>query len=199
MQLTARRCRAAVKPGQAREYGHANIDVVEADPLFEGLPAELDVWMSHGDQVETLPPGFARLAQTATCPNAAMGDTRRRIFGLQFHPRWWPHAAGQPPFLRHFPVRYLRLHRRLAHVVLHRGERRRHPQAGRQVHVICGLSGGVDSSVVAALLHRAIGPQLHCIFVDNGLLRYREAEQVESTFRERMGIDLHVAHAQTCS
>jgi GMP synthase (glutamine-hydrolysing) len=195
MQLTARALDGHVKPGQSREYGHAAIDVVETDPLFDGLPAELDVWMSHGDQVETLPPGFHRLAQTATCPNAAMGDPKRRIYGLQFHPEV-VHTPQGTPILRHF----------LFDVCECTGDWRMSSFIEESVtairkkvgksHVICGLSGGVDSTVVAALLHRAIGPQLHCIFVDNGLLRYREAEQVEKTFRERMELDLHVAHAQ---
>ena len=195
MQLTARALDGTVKPGHAREYGHANIDVVEAAPLFAGLPAELDVWMSHGDQVQTLPPGFIRLAQTVTCPNAAMGDVKRRIFGLQFHPEV-VHTPQGTAILRHF----------LFDVCAYTGDWRMssfieesvaaiRKQVGKS-HVICGLSGGVDSSVVAALLHRAIGPQLHCIFVDNGLLRYGEARQVETTFCESMKLDLHVAHAQ---
>ena len=195
MQLTARALNGTVKPGQAREYGHANIDVVESDPLFEGLPSELDVWMSHGDQVETLPHGFARLAQTATCPNAAMGDPTRRIFGLQFHPEV-VHTPQGTAILRHylFDVCGCTGDWRMASFIEESVAAIR-KQVGKS-HVICGLSGGVDSSVVAALLHRAIGPQLHCIFVDNGLLRHREAEQVETTFRERMSLDLHVAHAQ---
>ena len=195
MQLTARALQGAVKPGQAREYGHANIDVVEPVPLFAGLPPALDVWMSHGDQVETLPHGFARLAQTATCPNAAMGDPTRRIFGLQFHPEV-VHTPQGTAILRHF----------LFDVCGCTGDWQMASFIEESVaairkkvgtsHVICGLSGGVDSSVVAALLHRAIGPQLHCIFVDNGLLRHGEARQVENTFRERIKLDLHVAHAQ---
>ncbi|MFZ4394329.1 MAG: glutamine-hydrolyzing GMP synthase [Kiritimatiellia bacterium] len=195
MQLTARALQGTVKPGHAREYGRANIDVVEAYPLFADLPAQLDVWMSHGDQVETLPPGFIRMAQTATCPNAAMGDATRRIFGLQFHPEV-VHTPQGTAILRQF----------LFNVCACAGDWRMSSFIEESVaairqkvgksHVICGLSGGVDSCVVAALLHRAIGPQLHCIFVDNGLLRYREAEQVETTFRERLQLDLHVAHAQ---
>jgi GMP synthase (glutamine-hydrolysing) len=195
MQLTARALHGTVKPGQAREYGHARIDVVDADPLFIDLPAELDVWMSHGDQVETLPPGFTRMAQTSTCPNAAMGNADRRIYGLQFHPEV-VHTPQGTAILRHFLFNCCKCTGdwRMSSFIEESVEAIR--QKVGSSHVICGLSGGVDSSVVAALLHRAIGPQLHCIFVDNGLLRYREAEQVETTFRERMGFDLHVAHAQ---
>ena len=195
MQLTARALHGTVKPGQAREYGHARIDVVDADPLFSDLPADLDVWMSHGDQVETLPPGFTRLAQTATCPNAAMGDAARRIFGLQFHPEV-VHTPQGTAILRHFlfDVCECTGDWRMASFIEESVATIR--QKVGSSHVICGLSGGVDSCVVAALLHRAIGPQLHCIFVDNGLLRYQEAEQVETTFRDGLGLDLHVAHAQ---
>ena len=195
MQLTAKTLHGTVKPGHAREYGHALIDVVDTSSIFAGLPAELDVWMSHGDQVAEMPAGFQRLAQTATCPNAAMGDPARRIYGLQFHPEV-VHTPQGTPILRHF----------LFNVCGCTGDWRMASFIEESVatirakvgtdHVICGLSGGVDSSVVAALLHRAIGPQLHCIFVDNGLLRHGESEQVETTFREKMQLDLHVANSQ---
>ena len=195
MQLTAKTLHGTVKPGHAREYGHALIDVVDTSSIFAGLPAELDVWMSHGDQVAEMPAGFQRLAQTATCPNAAMGDPARRIYGLQFHPEV-VHTPQGTQILRHF----------LFDVCGCTGDWRMSSFIEESVatirakvgtdHVICGLSGGVDSSVVAALLHRAIGPQLHCIFVDNGLLRHGESEQVETTFREKMQLDLHVANSQ---
>jgi GMP synthase (glutamine-hydrolysing) len=195
MQLGARSLGGTVKPGRSREYGHARIDVVEPAPLFAGLPAGLDVWMSHGDQVETLPPGFRRLAQTPTCPNAAMGDPARRIFGLQFHPEV-VHTPQGTAILRHFlfDVCGCTGDWQMAAFIDESVIAIRRRVGGE--HVVCGLSGGVDSSVVAALLHRAIGPNLHCIFVDNGLLRHGEATQVETTFREKMGLDLHVAHAQ---
>lgn len=195
MQLTARTLGGQVKPGHSREYGHARINVTEPKPLFEHLPSELDVWMSHGDQVAELPEGFVRLAQTATCPNAAMGDQTRRIFGLQFHPEV-VHTPQGTPILRHFlfDICGCAGDWRMA-AFIEESVAAIRKKVGTE-HVVCGLSGGVDSSVVAALLHRAIGPQLHCIFVDNGLLRYGEAAQVETTFRESMGLDLHVAHAQ---
>jgi GMP synthase (glutamine-hydrolysing) len=195
MQLTAKTLGGTVKPGHAREYGHARIDVVAPQDVFAGLPPHMNVWMSHGDQVAELPPGFVRLAQTATCPNAAMGDGGRHIYGLQFHPEV-VHTPKGTQLLRQFlfdicgcPGDW-----KMSSFIDESVARIR-AQVG-SAHVICGLSGGVDSSVVAALLHRAIGPQLHCIFVDNGLLRYGEAEQVEKTFREQMPLDLRIAHAQ---
>ncbi len=195
MQLVARELQGHVIPGQSREYGHARITVVEPGALFAGLLPELDVWMSHGDQVETLPPGFRRYAETPTCPNAAMGDPARRIYGLQFHPEV-VHTTQGTDILRHFlfDVCGCSGDWRMASFIDESVERLRR-RIGDS-HVICGLSGGVDSAVVAALLHRAIGAQLHCIFVDNGLLRHGEAVQVEATFRQQLGFDLRVAHAQ---
>ncbi len=195
MQLTAQVLGGRVRSEKRREFGRAIISVVKASPLFDGLPPELEVWMSHGDQVVDLPAGFERLAQTPTCSNAAIGDAARNIYGLQFHPEV-VHTPRGTELLRKFlfdvcgcPADW-RMSAFVAESI-----RSIREKVGSS-HVICGLSGGVDSSVVAALLHKAIGPQLHCIFVDNGLLRFGEAEQVETTFREKMGLDLRVAHAQ---
>ena len=195
MQLTAQALGGLVRAGTRREYGRALVDVIAADPLFADLPPELEVWMSHGDQVVERPPGFEAPAQTPTCPTAAMGNALRRIYGLQFHPEV-VHTPKGTEILRRFLFNVCgctpdwRMSSFAAEAI---GRIREQVGDG---HVICGLSGGVDSSVVAALLHRAIGPRLHCIFVDNGLLRAGEAEQVEATFRGKMGLDLHVAHAQ---
>ncbi len=194
-QMTGKLLGGAVKPGHAREYGSARIHVTQPDPLFRDLPGDLDVWMSHGDQVETLPPGFSVMARTETCPVAAMGNPQRRIYGLQFHPEV-VHTPRGTDILRRFlfDVCGCRPDWEMAQFV------RESVQAIREKvgdgHVLCGLSGGVDSSVVAALLHRAIGRQLHCVFVDNGLLRSGEARQVEETFGSAFGMDLRVAHAQ---
>jgi len=194
-QMTGKLLGGVVKPGHAREYGSARINVTQPEPLFRDLPADLDVWMSHGDQVETLPPGFSVMARTDTCPVAAMGNAARRIYGLQFHPEV-VHTPRGTEILRRFlfDVCACRPDWEMAQFV------RESIAAVREKvgdgHVLCGLSGGVDSSVVAALLHKAIGPQLHCVFVDNGLLRHGEAKQVEETFGKAFGIDLHVAHAQ---
>ena len=195
MQLTAQILGGQVRAGTRREYGRALVNVIAADPLFTDLPPELEVWMSHGDQVAERPPGFEALAQTTTCPAAAMGNALRRIYGLQFHPEV-VHTPRGTEILRRFLFSVCgctpdwRMSSFAAEAI-----GRIRGQVG-DAHVICGLSGGVDSSVVAALLHRAIGPQLHCIFVDNGLLRAGEAEQVEATFHDKMGLDLHVAHVQ---
>jgi GMP synthase (glutamine-hydrolysing) len=171
------------------------VNVSEAGDLFRGLPGALDVWMSHGDQVEAMPPGFRVMARTETCPVAAMGNAARRIYGLQFHPEV-VHTPKGAELLRRFlfDVCKCRPDWEMAQFI------KESVQAIREKvgdgHVLCGLSGGVDSSVVAALLHKAIGKQLHCVFVDNGVLRHGEDVQVEKTFGEAFGIDLHVARAQ---
>jgi GMP synthase (glutamine-hydrolysing) len=195
MQMTAHLLCGKVKPGKAREFGHARIAVTRKAPLFKGLPGHLEVWMSHGDQVQVMPKGFQAMAKTPTCPVAAMGDDKRQIYGLQFHPEV-VHTPKGKEILRHFVFEVCRCAGdwQMAQFVKESIVTIR--QAVGKDHVVCGLSGGVDSSVVAVLLHKAIGDQLHCIFVDNGLLRYDEARQVEDTFGKAFGIDLHVAHAQ---
>jgi GMP synthase (glutamine-hydrolysing) len=194
MQLTAKLLGGEVKPGQAREYGPAQVNVTDATTLFRGLPEQLDVWMSHGDQVKAMPDGFIRLAQTDTCPNAAMAHPARKIFGLQFHPEV-VHTPRGAEILRQFIFTACgcRENWQMSGFVQESIEAVRRKVG--QEHVVCGLSGGVDSSVVAVLLHKAIGRQLHCIFVDNGLLRAGEAQQVQATFGGAFGIDLHTVTA----
>ncbi|MDD4870244.1 MAG: glutamine-hydrolyzing GMP synthase [Kiritimatiellae bacterium] len=195
MQMTGMLLGGVVKPGKAREYGNAKITVTVQDPLFKGLSTKLDVWMSHGDQVEILPQGFHAMAKTDTCPNAAMGDDKRRIYGLQFHPEV-VHTPRGTDVLKHFlfDVCNCAGDWEMAQFIKESVDFIR-KTVGKD-HVVCGLSGGVDSSVVAVLLHKAIGNQLHCIFVDNGLLRHDESRQVEETFGKAFKIDLHVCHAQ---
>ena len=194
MQMTAKLLGGKVKPGNSREYGSASIAVTNDQPLFAGLPSELDVWMSHGDQVNVLPDGFTARAETGTCPCAAMGNDVRKIYGLQFHPEV-AHTPQGKDIIKHFlfDVCSCAGDWAMAQFIKESVARVR-AQVGDD-HVVCGLSGGVDSSVVARLLQTAIGDQLHCIFVDNGVLRHGEAEQVEKTFGETFGMDLHVAHA----
>jgi GMP synthase (glutamine-hydrolysing) len=194
MQLMGKTLGGTVKPGKEREFGLAQVKVLDRESVFKGVPSVLDVWMSHGDQVEKLPPGFVSAAQTETCPNAAMADERRHLYGLQFHPEV-VHTPRGTDIIRHFlfDICKCRGDWEMAQFVRESVARVR-KQVGSD-HVVCGLSGGVDSSVVAALLHKAIGKQLHCIFVDNGLVRHGETEDVERTFGEAFGIDLHVARA----
>ncbi len=184
MQLLAHRLGGEVQASGHREYGAAQVDVrPSADPVFGGLPASMPVWMSHGDQVRRLPSAFEVLASTATCPVAAMGDTARRFFGVQFHPEV-VHTPEGPRILRNFVVDVCgaRTDWTMGSFLGEQVARLRE-KVGND-HVLCALSGGVDSAVAAAILQRAIGPQLHCVFVDNGLLRAGEREAVVEDFTE---------------
>ncbi len=194
MQMTAKMLGGKVKPGTEREYGHAEIQQSEPSVLFKDLPQSLNVWMSHGDQVEEAPAGFVTAAATGTCPIAAMASDERRVYGLQFHPEVVHTQHGTDVLKRFvFDVCGCSGDWEMSQFVEESVREVREKVGDRQV--ICGLSGGVDSSVVALLLHKALGDQLHCIFVDNGVLRHGEAEDVEKTFGTAFGLDLRVAHS----
>ncbi|NCC51968.1 MAG: glutamine-hydrolyzing GMP synthase [Spartobacteria bacterium] len=194
MQLMAQSMRGAVKPGVSREYGKATIDVRDTTSIFADLPTSLGVWMSHGDQVAELPEGFTTLAKTETCPHAAMANVGRRMYGLQFHPEV-VHTPRGVDILRHYIFEVCGCTGAWKMSAFVQESIKAIRERVGEEHVMCGLSGGVDSSVVAALLHKAIGDQLHCVFVDTGLLRYNEGHEVETTFGDHFGIDLHVARA----
>jgi GMP synthase (glutamine-hydrolysing) len=194
MQLGAQLLGGQVKPAKAREYGRAKLTVVGKDPLVHGLPQETSVWMSHGDQVHDLPAEFIPLATTPTCPYAAARHKSQPFYGVQFHPEVTHTPRGEKIF-ENFLYDICKCSGlwTMGNFV-EESVRRMREQVGSG-KVICGLSGGVDSSVVAALLNKAIGDQLICIFVDNGLLRKNERDLVESTFRDHFRIQLRVHDA----
>jgi GMP synthase (glutamine-hydrolysing) len=195
MQTMAQQLGGGVAPSTEREFGYAEVTVTGATPLLDDLQdrrtpagrALLDVWMSHGDRVDALPPGFTATACTDAIPFAAMSDERRRFYGVQFHPEV-THTTQGARVLERF-VREICGSDALwstGNIIEDAVERVR-AQVGSG-KVLLGLSGGVDSSVVAALLHRAIGNQLVCVFVDHGLLRLGEGDQVMSTFAQHLGV-----------
>jgi GMP synthase (glutamine-hydrolysing) len=194
MQLGCLLLGCDVDKARAREYGRAKLEIKDSKDLFSGIPANTAVWMSHGDQVLGLADDFDTLASTSTCPFAAVRHKRLPFYGLQFHPEV-THTPHGVDMLRNFlyEVCHCSGTWRMADFMQVEAARvRERVGSGR---VICGLSGGVDSSVVAALLAKAIGDQLTCIFVDNGLLRKNERELVETTFRDHFDIDLRVIDA----
>jgi GMP synthase (glutamine-hydrolysing) len=195
MQTMAQQLGGNVAASSEREFGYAEVTVTGASALLDHLEdrrngaghAVLDVWMSHGDRVAALPPGFTGTATTGALPFAAMSDERRRFYGVQFHPEV-THTTQGVRLLERF-VREICGARALWNSgnIIEDLIARVRSQVGAGT-VLLGLSGGVDSAVVAALLHRAIGTQLVCVFVDHGLLRANESEQVMSTFARHMGV-----------
>ncbi|MFO0786869.1 MAG: glutamine-hydrolyzing GMP synthase [Phycisphaerales bacterium] len=198
MQLAAKLLGGRVDRGDHREFGRATLGVTDRSDLFASTPEKMTVWMSHGDQVlETGSAGFETLASTATCPFAAVRAIarNRKFYGLQFHPEvtHTPHGSELiQNFL--FGICGCKSAWRMADFAETAAARVR-KQVGSG-HVVCGLSGGVDSAVTAALLQKAIGDQLTCVFVDTGLLRKGERELVDSTFRGHFHMDLRVIDAE---
>ncbi|RIK72811.1 MAG: GMP synthase (glutamine-hydrolyzing) [Planctomycetota bacterium] len=195
MQLACQALGGKVESSPAREYGRAECQVLVADDLLAGVPSQTQVWMSHGDQVTGIADGFVPLARTATCPYAAVKHRTRPIYGLQFHPEV-THTPDGGTVLKNFLQRACQTSGswKLGDFAAETIQRIR--QRVGNDRVICGLSGGVDSSVVAALIAEAIGPQLSCILVDNGLLRHSEEESVIAEFSKHFKTDLHVVKAE---
>ncbi len=177
-----------------REYGHGHLTIKKPGKLFAGLPRELRIWNSHGDKLTKLPPGFTATAVSENSPFSGIEDAKRGFYGIQFHPEVF-HTERGVDMIRNFLVKVCKSKQDwttkdfIAHTVANIRE-----TVGKS-RVLLGLSGGVDSSVAAALLHKAIGKQLTCVFVDNGLLRKDEREYVEALYKRNFHIDVRVVDA----
>jgi GMP synthase (glutamine-hydrolysing) len=195
MQLGCELLGGNVKGAPAREYGASRLTVTCAEKLFEGLPGEMDVWNSHGDKVAEVSSDFVPLARTANTALAAVRHKTLPFYGVQFHPEV-AHTPLGSEILSNFLYKICGCEGtwRVADFIEEQTSALRRQIGDRGV--VCALSGGVDSSVVALLLHRAIGPRLTCIFVDNGVLRKGEAEQVVQTFRDHYHINLRAVDAR---
>ncbi len=191
MQALTQALGGVVASSQAREYGLAQIDVIADNPL---LKSSQQVWMSHGDRIETPPPGFIVLARSSNSPTAAMGDLAKHRYGVQFHPEVH-HTPGGKDILRRFAVDICGITPDWTpESIIQESVAAIREQVG-DARVLTAVSGGVDSSVATALAHRAIGSQLTAVFVDNGLLRKGEREQVEAAFGGSLGSNLIVVDA----
>ncbi|NGZ66962.1 glutamine-hydrolyzing GMP synthase [Vibrio aestuarianus subsp. cardii] len=195
MQTMAEQLGGKVASSDEREFGYAAVQVTGDSALFAGLEATQDVWMSHGDKVVEIPADFTKIAQTDTCPYAAMANEEKKYYGVQFHPEV-THTKNGLKMLENFVLNVCGCERLwTAESIIEDAVARIKEQVGDD-EVILGLSGGVDSSVVAMLAHRAIGDKLTCVFVDNGLLRLNEAEQVMDMFGNKFGLNIIHVNAE---
>ncbi len=194
-QLIAQQLGGEVARTGVAEYGRTALELIASSGLFAGLPSEQDVWMSHADSIVRAPEGFRVTARTAMVPIAALEDVDRAVYAVQFHPEVAHTVRGQE-ILKHFLYDVCGcLPRWTMTSIVEQAVEAIRAQVGTE-KVICGLSGGVDSAVAAALVHKAVGDQLTCVFVDTGLMRAGESEQVEDTFRRQFQVDLvHVKAA----
>ena len=185
-----------VRPAAKREYGHADVSIVDdKNALFDGLPANLTVWMSHGDEAVELPPGFHLTAKTANAV-AGIANPERRIWAVQFHPEVH-HTRQGTALLRNFLFRICNAKADWTPAHFVQSTIAAIKEKVGEGHAICALSGGVDSSVAAVLVHRAIGTQLTCVFVNNGVLRRNEFFKVQQTMRDKLGLNLVAVDAST--
>ncbi|MFZ7125723.1 MAG: glutamine-hydrolyzing GMP synthase [Desulfobacterales bacterium] len=183
-----------VSRAQKREYGFAELDIRQPDGLFQGVKSRTQCWMSHGDSIETLPKGFVTTAATDNTPIAAVADPIRRLYGLQFHPEV-EHTTDGQKMIRRFLFDVCRCKRSWTMKSFADEATREIREAVGDRKVVLGLSGGVDSSVAALLIHRAVGKRLTCIFVDNGLLRKDEARKLRAVFKQNFQVNIRFVNA----
>ncbi|HBP54406.1 MAG TPA: glutamine-hydrolyzing GMP synthase, partial [Verrucomicrobiales bacterium] len=197
LQMLAESLKGRVEPGLKREYGKGTLEIKDKTcPLFRGLPKRIQVWNSHSDKLTKLPRGFTTVAVTENSDFAAVADIKKHRYGLQFHPEV-VHTPRGSVIIKNFVYDICKCGRNWTMLnYLDQAVEEIRKQVGDE-KVILGLSGGVDSSVAAALIHRAIGDQLTCIFVNNGLLRAREADAVREVFQNNFKLKLRYENATT--
>ncbi len=193
LQLIAHLLGGRVEKADSQEYGRARLRVLKGDPIFEGTPNEFDVWMSHADRVTILPAGFKNLASSTGSPNAVIADQKKKIYGFQFHPEV-SHTDYGKELLKNFVFNICGAEKnwQMGNFVEEKVEEIKERTKGKRV--IAALSGGVDSTVASVLVHRAIGDRLMCFFIDHGLLRMGEREEVENSLKG-LGLPLKVVDA----
>jgi GMP synthase (glutamine-hydrolysing) len=195
LQLMGHFLGGKVAKGERREFGHGTLEIFEKSPLFKGLPKTLKVWNSHGDKLVKVPTGFKAVARTENSEYAAMQNAERRFYALQFHPEVF-HSERGTDIIRNFLVGICGCTGDWSTADFIKRKIQEIRDTVGKGRVLLGLSGGVDSSVAAALIHKAIGKQLTCVFVDNGLLRKGEREYVVSLYKRNFKIDLRVADSE---
>ncbi len=195
MQLMAHLLLGKVQRSAKKEYGPAVLELTQRSRLFEGLPASFSVWMSHGDQVAQLPKGFVRTALSPNSSHAAIEDSKRKLYGIQFHPEV-EHTQHGKEILQNFVFGICKCQKsnKIGDVVEAKIQEIR--QTVGKEHVICATSGGVDSSVVAALVGRAIGKQLICTFVNSGTLRKNEAREARKLLQDQLRLNVKYVNAE---
>ncbi|HDI61290.1 MAG TPA: glutamine-hydrolyzing GMP synthase [Desulfobacteraceae bacterium] len=194
MQFMVHALGGRVEAAEKREYGPATLSIARAEGILEGIPSPTTCWMSHGDRITALPEGFAALATTVNSPYAVIQDPARRYYGMQFHPEV-VHTAKGKKMLANFLFAICGCRRSWTMKSFARDAVRQIRDQVGDKPVILGLSGGVDSAVAALLIHRAVGSQLTCIFVDNGLLRQEEAKQLRKKFKQHLKINIRSVNA----
>jgi GMP synthase (glutamine-hydrolysing) len=197
LHLIVHQLGGSIEAHKNKEYGKTELQIVRSSPLFEGLENNEIVWMSHGDQIKELPSEFKTIASTKNCPVAAFENQKLNMYGVQFHPEV-NHTVKGNQIIENFLSKIAKAKKewKLENWIENKIEEIR-DALGQQDNVILGLSGGVDSSVTAVLLHKAVGSRLHCIFVNNGLLRKDEEFEVQSQFKEKLQFEnFHYVNAQ---
>lgn len=194
-QLTAYVLGGKVEKAEVREYGHTKLNVDSASPLFKNIPQDSTCWMSHTYHISQLPEGFKVIASSESCPNAAMANDKLKIYGLQFHPEV-KHTEYGFKMIENFLFNICNLKGSWSMSSFAKDKIKEIRSIVGDKKVLCAMSGGVDSSVAAVLVHKAVGKQLTCIFVDHGLLRKGETEEVYNTFVEKIGMNLVVVDAK---